>query len=118
MYLFPKKLKLYITCLFRVVVCQCYAAKNVGDPTHKCPPTSSDPPHNQGDARSSTRRKNQVKVTGKTHGSHGRGKEAPEEIYRSLKNILQPSITSDHCSILPELKAAEELGSCVVDFQI
>ncbi|KAK4713432.1 hypothetical protein R3W88_019339 [Solanum pinnatisectum] len=64
-------------------------SKNVGDPTHKCPPTSSDPPHNQGDARSSTRRKNQVKVTGKTHGSHGR-----------------------------ELNAAEELGSCVVDFQI
>ncbi|XP_049413827.1 proteinaceous RNase P 1, chloroplastic/mitochondrial-like isoform X1 [Solanum stenotomum] len=93
-------------------------SKNVGDPTHKCPPTSSDPPHNQGDARSSTRRKNQVKVTGKRHGSHGQGKEAPEEIYRSLKNILQPSITLDHCSILPELKAAEELGSCVVDFQI
>ncbi|KAL3332320.1 hypothetical protein AABB24_032750 [Solanum stoloniferum] len=64
-------------------------SKNVGDPTHKCPSTSSDPPHNQGDAKSSTRRKNQVKVTGKMHGSHGR-----------------------------ELKAAEELGSCVVDFQI
>ncbi|XP_015082430.1 proteinaceous RNase P 1, chloroplastic/mitochondrial-like isoform X2 [Solanum pennellii] len=64
-------------------------SKNVGDPTHKCPPTSSDSPHNKGDAKSSTRRKNQVKVTGKTHGSHCR-----------------------------ELKAAEELGRCVVDFQI
>ncbi|XP_004242933.1 proteinaceous RNase P 1, chloroplastic/mitochondrial isoform X1 [Solanum lycopersicum] len=93
-------------------------SKNVGGPTHKCPPTSSDSPHNKGDAKSSTRRKNQVKVTGKTRGSHCRGKDAPEEMYRSLKNILQPSITSDHCSILPELKAAEELGRCVVDFQI
>lgn len=117
-YLFPKELKLYITFSHRVVVSQCHAAKNVGGPTHKCPPTSSDSPHNKGDAKSSTRRKNQVKVTGKTRGSHCRGKDAPEEMYRSLKNILQPSITSDHCSILPELKAAEELGRCVVDFQI
>lgn len=108
---FPKNLKLYITCLFRVLVC--HAAKNVGDPTHKCPP-ASDSRHKKGDAKSSTRRKNQVKVTGKTC----RGKEAPEEIYRSLKNILKQSITADHCSILPELKAAEELGNCIVDFQI
>ncbi|XP_055824987.1 proteinaceous RNase P 1, chloroplastic/mitochondrial-like isoform X2 [Solanum dulcamara] len=63
-------------------------SKNVGDPTHKCPPASHSP-HNKGDAKSSTRRKNQVKVTGKIHGSHDR-----------------------------ELKAAEELGSCIVDFQI
>lgn len=59
-------------------------SKNVGDPTHKCPP-ASDSRHKKGDAKSSTRRKNQVKVTGKT------------------------------CR---ELKAAEELGNCIVDFQI
>ncbi|KAJ8562485.1 hypothetical protein K7X08_011776 [Anisodus acutangulus] len=92
-------------------------SKNVGDPTHKRRPATHSP-HNKVDATPSTRRKNEVKVTGKTHGSHGRGKEAPEEIYRSLKNISQPSITSDDCSILPELEAAEELGSCIVDFQI
>lgn len=51
-------------------------------------PPASLSPHKKLDAKSSTR-KTQVKETGKTHGSHGQ-----------------------------ELKAAEELGSCIVDFQI
>nr|XP_009597825.1 proteinaceous RNase P 1, chloroplastic/mitochondrial-like isoform X2 [Nicotiana tomentosiformis] len=92
-------------------------SKNVGDSTHKCT-SELHSPHHKEDSTASTRRKNQVKVTGKMHGSHDRNKEAPEEIYRSLKNILQPSISADHHSILPELEAAEEQGDGMIDFQI
>lgn len=113
-HLFSKHLELYNMFPGMVV---CHAAKNVGDSTHKCT-SELHSPHHKEDSKSSTRRKNQVKVTGKMHGSHDRNKEAPEEIYRSLKNILQPSISVDRHSILPELEAAEEQGSGMIDFQI
>lgn len=64
-------------------------------------------------------KKTRVKqVSEKSHVIHGDSKQAPQEIYKNLRNILSLSLLPNHSSILQELEAAEELGGCTIDFQI
>lgn len=66
-------------------------------------------------SHSNNRKKNQVKLTMARHGNHDNGKlQEPLESDTNSKIILQSSTWG----ILPELEAAEKLGSCVIDFQI
>ena len=39
-------------------------------------------------------------------------------MYKNLKNILSASVLSNHQSVLSKIEAAEELGDCVIDFEI
>ncbi|KAG9140342.1 hypothetical protein Leryth_018506 [Lithospermum erythrorhizon] len=52
------------------------------------------------------------------HSEKDDKKRETKKIYQDLKSIVLPSMYSDHPTILQELKTAEELGSCVIDFQI
>ncbi|KAL2555199.1 Proteinaceous RNase P 1 [Forsythia ovata] len=66
-------------------------------------------------SHSSTRKKIQVKLTAARHGNQDNGTlQEPQESGTNSKTILQSSTWG----ILPELEAAEKLGSYVIDFQI
>ncbi|KAL3532463.1 hypothetical protein ACH5RR_005984 [Cinchona calisaya] len=67
---------------------------------------------------SGNRKKTQDKLEPTGHRSRVDSKRAPQETYRSLKNILSSSLLSECCSIIPELEAAEKFSGCVIDFQI
>lgn len=63
-------------------------------------------------------KKTPVKRDSESHVVHGDSKQAPQEVYKNLRNILSLSLLSSPSSIRQELETAEELGGCTIDFQI
>lgn len=82
-------------------------------------------------------KKTGVELESKSPVIHGdNSKQAPQEVYKNLRNILSSSLLSNrssirqkktipsssllsnHSSIRQELETAEELGGCTIDFQI
>ncbi|XP_057969725.1 proteinaceous RNase P 1, chloroplastic/mitochondrial-like isoform X2 [Malania oleifera] len=52
------------------------------------------------------------------YGNQENTKTSPQELYRNLRDVLSDSLPSNHHTILFDIEAAEEVGSCVIDFQI
>ncbi|XP_059634957.1 proteinaceous RNase P 1, chloroplastic/mitochondrial-like [Cornus florida] len=76
------------------------------------------PHHEKGHANSDAETRTQDILPPHNIGNHKNTKHPPQEIYRNLRNILSTSIFSNHSTIVSEIEAAEEHGSCVIDFQI
>ncbi|KAF8400811.1 hypothetical protein HHK36_014113 [Tetracentron sinense] len=77
---------------------------------------------NEGRSNSDAQSRHQMKLPPLNHGnveeSHQNTQYPPQEIYRSIRNIISTSVLSNHRTILSEIEAAEKLGSCIIDFQI
>ncbi|KAI9192367.1 hypothetical protein LWI28_021804 [Acer negundo] len=69
--------------------------------------------HNKGQAWPTTSK--EVKI--KSHSSGNTEKLAQKE-HKNLTDILQKSMSSDNQTILSKIVASEELGNCLIDFQI
>lgn len=81
------------------------------------------PVHNKGSESSDTPTKNEAILMLLKSGKQKKGggsKQQREEFGESVLNLLSkrmPSI-SKYPRILPQIKAAEKLGGCVIDFEI
>ncbi|XP_039066223.1 proteinaceous RNase P 1, chloroplastic/mitochondrial-like [Hibiscus syriacus] len=51
-------------------------------------------------------------------GNYDKLEKLAEEIYKNITDISFASVCSDQYTVLSEIEAAENLGNCVIDFQI
>ncbi|XVF34854.1 hypothetical protein REPUB_Repub18cG0094400 [Reevesia pubescens] len=68
--------------------------------------------------RSTTQSKVNTNSLPLNDGNHDKPQKPTEEIYKNIRDILSASVSSDQCTVLSEIEAAEMLGNCVIDFQI
>ncbi|WCJ42493.1 proteinaceous RNase P 1 [Euphorbia peplus] len=71
-----------------------------------------------GQARPTTRTRVKRRQEKLKHGSHKKLKDSPGEVYENIRDILITSRSTDQCTVLSEIEAAEKLGGCAIDFQI
>lgn len=74
--------------------------------------------HNKGQASSCTRADAKTKSHSSNDSPSVNTKRPARKMYKNLKNILSASVLSNHQSVLSKIEAAEELGDCVIDFEI
>lgn len=74
--------------------------------------------HDKGQARSSTRADAKTKSHSSNDSTSVNTEKPAQKMYKNLKNILLASMLSNYQSVLSKLEAAEELGDCVIDFEI
>lgn len=74
--------------------------------------------HNKGQASSSTRADAKTKSHSSNDSPSVNTKRPARKMYKNLKNILSASVLSNHQSVLSKIEAGEELGDCVIDFEI
>ncbi|KAH7523142.1 hypothetical protein JRO89_XSUnG0083800 [Xanthoceras sorbifolium] len=74
--------------------------------------------HNKGQAGSSTSKEVKFKSHSLGDSTSGNTVKPVQKEYKNLRNIQSKSMVSDHQSILSKIEASEELGNCVIDFQI